>query len=205
MIIGLIGLIGSGKGTVGNMLIDKGFRSESFANSLKDATASIFGWDRAMLEGDTDKSRAQRETIDEWWSKRLNIPNFTPRLALQLLGTDVFRNNFHQDTWILSLEKRLSRIEHNVVITDARFPNEVAMIRRAGGKVVRVKRGEDPDWFEVAKHNVDTMPHLHPEIHASEYMWASIVPDYLITNEGTIDDLYVVVKDLLEDLQSANQ
>ena len=124
---------------------------------------------------------------------------------MQLLGTDVFRNNFHQDTWILSLEKRLSRIEHNVVITDARFPNEVAMIRRAGGKVVRVKRGEDPDWFEVAKHNVDTMPHLHPEIHASEYMWASIVPDYLITNEGTIDDLYVVVKDLLEDLQSANQ
>ena len=35
MIIGLVGLIGSGKGTVGDILIEQGFKHESFANSLK--------------------------------------------------------------------------------------------------------------------------------------------------------------------------
>jgi hypothetical protein len=205
MIIGLIGLIDSGKGTVGDMLIDNGFVHESFANSLKDATASIFGWDRAMLEGDTNLSRVQREVIDPWWEEKLGIPNFTPRLALQLLGTDVFRNNFHNDIWILSLEKALKDITGNVVVTDARFPNEVTMIRRAGGKVIRVKRGPDPEWFELAAHNVDAMPHAHPEIHASEYMWANITPDYLINNEGTIKDLHSIVNDLLEDLRDAIQ
>ncbi len=205
MIVGLIGLIGSGKGTVGDMLIDEGFQHESFANTLKDATASIFGWDRAMLEGDTDVSRAKREEVDTWWQERLNIPDFTPRLALQLLGTDLFRNQFHQDIWILSLEKRLREIQNDIVVTDARFPNEVNMIRRAGGKVVRVKRGEDPDWFDLAIHNPDAMQHAHPGIHASEYMWASVTPDYMILNDGSIDDLKFTVKDLLQDLLVSSQ
>lgn len=205
MIVGLIGLIGSGKGTVGDMLIDEGFQHESFANTLKDATASIFGWDRAMLEGDTDVSRAKREEVDTWWQERLNIPDFTPRLALQLLGTDLFRNQFHQDIWILSLEKRLREIQNDIVVTDARFPNEVNMIRRAGGKVVRVKRGEDPDWFDLAIHNPDAMQHAYPGIHASEYMWASVTPDYMILNDGSIDDLKFTVKDLLQDLLVSSQ
>ena len=33
MIIGLVGLIGSGKGTVGDMLVDQDFTHESFASS----------------------------------------------------------------------------------------------------------------------------------------------------------------------------
>ena len=49
MIVGLVGLIGSGKGTVGDMLIEKGFVQASFAEPLKDATASIFNWDRELL------------------------------------------------------------------------------------------------------------------------------------------------------------
>ena len=205
MIVGLIGLIGSGKGTVGDMLIEEGFQHESFATSLKDAAASIFCWDREMLEGKTDESRAKREAVDPWWQERLNIPEFTPRLALQLLGTDVLRNYFHQDIWILSLEKRLENIKGNVVVTDARFPNEVSMIRRQGGKVVRVKRGEDPDWFELAIHNPDAMQHAYPGIHASEYMWASVTPDYMILNDGSIDDLKFTVKDLLQDLLVSSQ
>ena len=97
MIVGLVGLIGSGKGTVGDMLISEGFKHESFAAPLKDAAASIFYWNRDSLEGVTPESRAWRERVDTWWSEHLGIPNFTPRLALQLLGTEVFRNHFHQD------------------------------------------------------------------------------------------------------------
>ena len=205
MIIGLIGLINSGKGTVGSMLIEQGFQHESFANSLKDATASIFNWDRAMLEGDTSASRAQRETVDEWWNKRLKIPDFTPRVALQILGTDILRNHFHADIWVLSMEARIKDAKQNVVITDVRFPNEVRIIRELGGKIVRIKRGDDPEWFSLAASDHESMPVIYPNIHASEYSWASTTPDYLIDNKGTIEDLRKIVNDLLEDLRATSQ
>ena len=205
MIIGLIGLINSGKGTVGSMLIEQGFQHESFANSLKDATASIFNWDRAMLEGDTSASRAQRETVDEWWNERLQIPDFTPRVALQILGTDILRNHFHEDIWVLSMEARIKDAKQNVVITDVRFPNEVRIIRELGGKIVRIKRGDDPEWFSLAASDHESMPVIYPNVHASEYSWAGTTPDYLIDNKGTIEDLREIVNDLLEDLRATSQ
>lgn len=205
MIIGLVGLISSGKGTVGDMLIERGFVQASFATPLKDAAASIFNWDRELLEGVTNQSRAWREVVDPWWEERLGIPEFSPRLALQLLGTEVFRNHFHQDTWILSMEARLRDAKHDVVITDARFPNEINMIRRQGGVVVRVKRGDDPEWFGLAERDPDSMPQVYPEVHASEYSWCSITPNYLITNDGTLEDLQATVTDLLQDLLASSQ
>ena len=55
MIIGICGLIGSGKGTVADILVENhNFEKLSFADKLKDGVASVFGWDRDMLEGDTD-------------------------------------------------------------------------------------------------------------------------------------------------------
>jgi uridine kinase len=55
MLIGVVGLIGSGKGTVSDRLVERhGYQKDSFAKSLKDAVASMFNWDRALLEGDTD-------------------------------------------------------------------------------------------------------------------------------------------------------
>ena len=47
MIIGICGFIGSGKDTIADYLVNfHGFRRESFANTLKDAVAAVFGWDR---------------------------------------------------------------------------------------------------------------------------------------------------------------
>jgi dephospho-CoA kinase len=49
-IIGLCGLIGSGKGTVANELWQTyGYQPRSFANALKDGVASLFGSDRKTL------------------------------------------------------------------------------------------------------------------------------------------------------------
>jgi cytidylate kinase len=51
MIIGVCGLIGAGKDTIADYLVNvHGFRRDSFAASLKDAVAAIFGWDRDMIE-----------------------------------------------------------------------------------------------------------------------------------------------------------
>ena len=49
MIIGLVGLIGSGKGTVANMFVERGCIEDSFAAPLKDLSASIFGWPRELM------------------------------------------------------------------------------------------------------------------------------------------------------------
>ena len=68
MLIGLVGLIGSGKDTVAEQLVKQhNFKRDSFAKSLKDATANIFGWDRALLEGHSKESREWREQPDRFW------------------------------------------------------------------------------------------------------------------------------------------
>ena len=72
MIIGICGLIGGGKGTVGDILVEHhNFEKLSFADKLKDAVAHMFDWDRALLEGITDESRKWREQQDDFWSKKL--------------------------------------------------------------------------------------------------------------------------------------
>ena len=109
MIIGICGFIGSGKDTVADFLVNfQGFRRESFANTLKDAVSSVFGWDRELLEGRTKESREWREQRDEWWSRRLGM-DITPRYVLQQWGTEVCRRSFHDDIWIASLENKLRR------------------------------------------------------------------------------------------------
>jgi len=200
MLIGLLGRMSSGKDTVARELVETyGFRQDSYASTLKDMTALLFNWDRGMLSGDTLDGREAREVVDEWWSEKLGIPNFTPRLALQLIGTDVFRNNFHQDIWVLSVMARY-RSDENVVISDCRFPNEVQTIRKVGGRIIQVDRGEEPEWWPCAKDAANGMIEAeermrhHYKIHASEWAWANETPDELIHNDGTLEQLYGMVR-----------
>ena len=198
MIIGICGLIGAGKDTAADYLVNfHEFRRDSFASSLKDAVSAVFGWDRDMLEGRTKHAREWREEIDPWWSQRLDMPGLTPRLILQLWGTEVCRQNFHDDIWIASLENRLRKSEDNIVISDCRFPNEIAAIRRSGGRVIRIVRGPDPEWFTSARLTPERMKTDWPEIHASEYSWATTNFDFVIENNGTILDLYSELKNLV--------
>lgn len=196
MIIGLVGFIGSGKGTIADMLVRKhGFIKESFANAVKDACAPIFGWDRQMLEGDTPESRQWRETPDEFWSKAFGKP-FSPRYALQLMGTEAGRNVFHRDVWVLSLIRRTDP-NKNYVLADVRFPNEIDMIREHGGKVIRVRRGAEPNWYDTAEaYNVTTdwdgsiqQMKAFPDIHYSEWAWIGKGFDAEVSNSTTLEDL----------------
>ena len=202
MIVGFCGLIGSGKDTAADYLVNyHGFRRDSFASTLKDAISNVFGWDRTLLEGRTKESREWRDQVDEWWSTRLNMPGLTPRWVLQFWGTDVCRIGFHNDIWIASLENRLRKTTDNIVISDVRFPNEIAAIHNAGGVVARIKRGDDPEWVTAAE-SVNRGPinnmswslskeHLRRlGIHASEYSWVGGNIDYEIANDGTIDALF---------------
>ena len=206
MIIGICGLIGSGKDTIADYLVNShGFGQDSFAASLKDTLAVVFGWDRTMLEGRTSSSRTWREQVDIWWADRLGIPHLTPRWVMQNLGTEVIREHFHQDIWTASVENKLRKINNNTVISDCRFPNEVAAIQAAGGVVVCVKRGAAPDWADLAIANPDMMPQLYPTVHASEYSWAGSKFDYIIDNNESLDMLYNRIRDLVQGLLHARE
>jgi hypothetical protein len=209
MIIGLVGFIGSGKDTVANRFISYGCIRDSFAAPLKDTCAAIFGWRRELLEGDTVESREFRETPDMFWARKLGIDNFTPRLALQLVGTDVLRNHFHQDIWLSSLEYRfrIKNNDQNVVISDARFRNELELIKSLNGIVVWVQRGELPQWFDDAvKANEGNaiarkiMQTRWRDVHESEWNWAGFPVDYVINNNGSMEDLDKLVNDLQRNL-----
>jgi hypothetical protein len=203
MIIGVCGFIGSGKDTIADYLVNfHEFRRESFASTLKDAVASVFGWDRTMLEGRTKEAREWREQVDPWWAERLSMPTLTPRWVLQYWGTEVCRKAFHDDIWIASLENKLRNSKDHVVISDCRFPNEISSIKNAGGKIVWVQRGELPDWYETAidanrGSNVAINELKMRKIHASETAWVGTEFDLILDNNGTIDDLYNQAKDLV--------
>ena len=207
-IIGVCGLIGSGKDTIADYLVNiHQFRRESFANSLKDAVAAVFGWDREMLEGRSKSSREWRECVDVWWAERLGIPHLTPRWILQYWGTEVCRRAFHDDIWIAAVEHKLSKSQDDIVISDCRFPNEIAAIKQQNGLVIRVKRGPDPEWYRHAEA-VNAGPRFigwalskskmeDYKIHPSETSWIGSDFDHVIDNNNSLDELYCQIDALL--------
>ena len=214
-IIGLCGFKGSGKDTVGNCLKQFGFEKDSFAKPLKDICSTIFGWDRSLLEGDTSTSREWRERTDPWWSERLGILDFSPRLAMQLVGTNSLRRGLSQDIWVASLENRVIQASTPTVIVDCRFPNEMDVVRNQGGQVLWVK-SDIPQWYDLAKTVADTIyeEHLGSKdpgtylvqhvrelatleqlgVHESEWMWLGYPVDYVIQNDGSLSQLYNLVE-----------
>ena len=214
MIIGVCGFIGSGKDTVADYLVNlHHFRRESFANTLKDAVSAVFGWDRTMLEGRTKQAREWREQQDNWWTNRLGIV-ITPRWVLQNWGTEVCRNGFHDDIWIASLENKLRNSRDDVVISDCRFPNEIAAIKQSGGLVVRVVRGPEPEWYNAAVsrnrgpdgNSTWSLSGRKLEqlgVHTSETAWVGTEFDAVLDNNGTLDDLYQQIMHLVQDRPDA--
>ena len=185
MLIGVVGLIGSGKGTVADRLEEKhGFRKDSFAKSLKDAVSCMFNWDREMLEGKTESSRYWREQPDKFWSEKFG-KSVTPRWVLQHFGTEVMRQNMHDAIWIDSCLMRYNGTP--TVIADTRFQNELKMIKKSGGILILVKRGELPSREEMEAKGA----------HKSEWDWMGWNFDFVIDNNGTKEELSKKVDDLI--------
>lgn len=180
MIIGLCGAQGAGKDTVGGILESKhGFVKLAFASAIKDILSALFSWPRDMLEGLTKESREWRETPNEYWSNKLAIPDFSPRRAMQIVGTDLFRNHLNQDIWINIIENKIMTLREsdpnvNIVITDCRFANEFDMIRKfPEARIIKIVK--------------DT----HVEIgatHSSENDWTNVDCE-ILQNNGSIESL----------------
>ena len=100
-----------------------------------------------------------------------NTP-ITYRQALQQIGTNLFRDRFHPNTWINATLSNIKNYE-DIIITDVRFLNEIDTIKNLGGIVVRIERET------VLKDS-----------HSSEMMLNDYNKwNYVINNNGTLRDL----------------
>lgn len=194
MIIGLCGAQGVGKDTVGDILVSEyGFTKITFAAALKDVVSILFSWPRDLLEGITEESRLWRETIDMYWSEKTNISGFTPRKALQYVGTDLLRRQLYNNIWINIVENKINMLlslnqETNIVITDCRFINEFNMIKKFSGSQI----------FKIVK-DVDTQL-TNNVLHSSEVEWQNYEFDRFLYNNSTISDLKLQIKSIIENI-----
>lgn len=123
MIIGIHGPLNGGKDTVANiiqMMYPQKFGRYAFAKPLKDALKVMLGFSDIQLE-----DRKLKEETDPFWG-------FTPRKAMQLLGTEFGRDMLRKDIWIKRAELEIglnSQHSRGTIITDVRFENEVEWIR----------------------------------------------------------------------------
>jgi hypothetical protein len=185
MIIGLYGAQGSGKDTIANIMVAKhGFVKISFASALKDVVSILFSWPRDMLEGDTTESRLWRETEDPDWSQKTGITGFSPRKALQYVGTDLMRNQLYANIWTHIVENRISMIlEANnnakIVITDCRFLNEIEMLKKFRAKRI--------DVFIIKVERPSTK--IEEQNHMSETQYLEHKIDMTLINNSTIEAL----------------
>jgi hypothetical protein len=109
----------------------------------------------------------------------------------------------------------MRKTSDDIVISDVRFPNEIKAIHNAGGKVVRVVRGADPEWYQDA-YNMNCGPTNMSwaiskarmealKIHSSETAWIGKGIDLEIDNNGTIDQLFEQIRNLVVDRPDATE
>ena len=191
MIIGLCGIQGAGKDTVGDILVSEyGFIKLTFASTLKDIVSVLFSWPRDLLEGITEESRIWRETVDDFWTEKTGFENFTPRKALQLIGTDLFRIHFCNDIWSNIVENKIittlkNNPKTNIVVSDCRFSNEFNLIKQfPDSYIIKVVRTPDIS--------------LNGLSHSSETEWLNYNFDEILQNDNSICELQIKLKSLLD-------
>lgn len=141
MLIGLTGKKRAGKTTVANHLVEKyNFHEISFADPLK----KIIGEELLGLTPEQLFDPVKKEQVDPFWNK-------SPRVLLQLIGTDCFRNIIDPDFWVKLAEREITKhldAGKNVVLSDVRFPNEVDCVTKLGGKMIHIIRLESSTTFD---------------------------------------------------------
>lgn len=183
MIIGIGHKKRRGKDSAANRLVDKHrFVRVSWADSLKDAARIIFHFDNEQLFG------SKKEIVDNRWG-------FSPRWALQALGTEACRDNIDNDIWVKSAWLKIENIlkthpKTNFVIPDVRFQNEANFLLGKGAQLWKIERDIPPDDFSE-----------HPSETALDDFtgWTGV-----INNNGSLQDLYTKVDQLTIPVEKKN-
>lgn len=153
-ILGITGKMFSGKDTVAEFIhfAFRNSRITSFAYPMKQMMIDYFGFTHDDLYTVEGKKR-----YNEFWG-------MTNRDALQKIGTECFRNNFHIDTWLKTMEVNIIHDPTKlIIIPDVRFPNEAELIKALGGSILKIVRDDvsrDPNQIAHASESlIDQIPH----------------------------------------------
>jgi dephospho-CoA kinase len=182
MLVIFVGKIGSGKTTAANILKKYSFEEETFAEPIKQFLLSI-GFNYKDVYGSQD----EKLKVNKFW-------NVSGREFMQKFATDIMRNQLKtvlpqidlgdSTVWVRAMEKKiLNNTSKNIVIGDGRFPDEIMLIKKYGGIVIKVDR--------PSNNNYDN------SVHESESYFDTIIPDYEIINDGTFEDLENKIKNIL--------
>lgn len=136
---------------------DSKFVIKKFANKLKDITCMLIGCTREQLE---DANFKNTELGEDWWYWKENItgkivkPYFgeeindfilvklTPRLLLQLFGTDCGRDIIHPNIWVNSLMNEYS-------VDELSREEKIKILKSQGTEV------KNDDWSEISTDYLD--------------------------------------------------
>ena len=178
-IIGLTGLAGAGKDTVRAILeSDHGYIGLGFADPIRNMLRTLL----------TDNGFSEL-WMEERALKEQPIPTLgkSYRELAQTLGTEWGRATLGQDFWLRIAQAYIDQIRVQFrgavefCISDVRFTNEAEWVRSSGGVIWRVER---PGTQAVRGH-------------VSEQGATTIKPDRTLINDGSIDDLAVLVNSII--------
>ena len=198
-LIGLVGKAGSGKDTVANMLVDKGYIRVASADTMKDDLCRYLDIPHNEFEQykniplkavHTEHGYHHMDGFDRFGKNRIYGKfafNFSLRRLLQQYGMDM-RDHFGPDYWISRSVKNILDTEEvfveeskkQVVISDIRFQNEWDYVKSMGGRIVLIKGREELTKEEQKQHVTEQLA-TNPS--------TEIEADVIITNNGSLQDL----------------
>ena len=192
MLIGLVGLAGSGKDSCASLLQPLGFVQIAFADRLRDEVAAAFGIDLRTLTDPVLKhtplsALAVVNSADAAFVARMEALGHdlqAPRSARWLMqhwGTE-YRRAQHQAYWVDQVVMRIAGLRAaghcRLCISDVRMPDEAACVIVLGGHLVRVQRADAQAYMDAEARR-----------HASEQYAATAPVQATIVNDGTLEDL----------------
>ena len=173
MIIGISGSMSVGKSTVANhLLLNHGFHTElAFATHLKELIAKFYGVDKRLLFAPikTPQIREQMQTTSE--------------LIKFLRGKDYFVK------YLLDEIDHYQALEEHVIVSDARFFNELQALEEFGAHLIRIERPGLDTSGKLHQHESETSAWGYWEIRRQANR------DCVIVNDSTVADLLLQVDD----------
>jgi len=165
MIIGLIGKKQSGKTTLMKSLLSTRFADKFLYINFKDALVGEIKENfRELL---TEISKIYKKPIDVLFDEKPPLI----RALLQNYGTDVRRKD-DNDYWVNKTVVGANDVFSDIIFGDIRFLNEAKAVKNIGGTLIKIER--DTGQYDS---------------HISETELDNIIADYVIQNNGTIEEM----------------
>jgi len=143
-IIGISGKAGVGKDTVADYILrqHKDCKKEAFADPVKRIAVEIFGFTKEQVY-----NQKLKEIVDDYWG-------VTPRKFLQLVGTDMFREVFRKDVWVVLFNKKFISSPHKItLVSDIRFQEEIDYIKSQNGIIINILRNHKSILSEESRQH----------------------------------------------------